>query len=191
MSYSGWPAYGAPQAGAPNPYQQYANLNPYSQPPQYPGYSQPQYAAPPSSASFYPAGYPASGSSQPASFPPVAPRAQSHYTYGSSRAMPGPSHTSNYYAAPPAYPQQNARLPQPSTSTADLNDPNVFRNYFRSGLRELTFNSRAIIEKLTALADQFSLRMATIVSDEIHTHLRTVSSFFARSYSSDSHLNVF
>lgn len=92
-----------------------------------------------------------------------------------------------YYNQPPPMQQQQyyqhqsqpAPLPplapmRQQAPTTDLNNPNVFRQYFSSGLQALTFNSKPIITDLTILAGDYSLRMANIISDELQTHLLTV-----------------
>lgn len=187
MSYSGWP-YGAPHTGSPSPYSQYGNMyqqqqQPQQQPP-YSTYQQQAYGAPAPSAMYgaQPA-YSASPSQPPLMYAaPLAPRSQSHFNYGPpppARSMAASAPLQAPYASAPAYAQQSMssvqQQQQLSTSSNDLNDPNIFRAFYRSGLQQLTFNSRTIIEKLTALAADYSLRMATVVSDEIQNHIRSVS----------------
>lgn len=110
------------------------------------------------------------------------PRAHTHYGYGPmSGGMPPSSSGTGYYGQPVAMPQAPPpRMPsappqQPTPQSSNMNDPNIFRNYFRSGLQALTYNSRQIIQDLTLLANDFALRMSSIVGEEIDGHIRTVS----------------
>lgn len=77
--------------------------------------------------------------------------------------------------AMPQQPQQPSYQPQ---LIADLNNPNIFRPFFRSGLDALQMNSKAIIQDLTGLANQYSLRMASIIAEELEEHIKTVRLLF-------------
>lgn len=102
---------------------------------------------------------------------PFAPRGQSHYNYAAT-SIP---QTSAYYSAPYPPPQPTRQMSPPAQQPQqELNDPNVFRSYFRSGLAALTSNSRPIIQDLTTLAHQYLLRMSTVISDELLNHIRHV-----------------
>ena len=115
---------------------------------------------------------PAYGMLQPSySMPPPMPQQQQQWN-----AYPPPQHV------PQPYYQQVQQMPQPQQHMGDprapnLHDPNAFRIYYRQGLIALNCNSKPIINDLTTLANDYALRMAGIIAEELEAHIRNVSMF--------------
>lgn len=145
----------------------------------------------------YGAEVPYGGYGQPAPAHSPAPMygSTSHAEYGAPAASPPPSyhqyqqHPQQHYqsshysspAPPPASytqppPQQPA--PGPSLPYNIGSDQNVFRGYFSHELRQLTFNSKPIINALTILAHEHATRMAPIVCQCLEEHIRQVRAEF-------------
>jgi hypothetical protein len=109
--------------------------------------------------------------------PPPPPLAQSYgYSQPSAYRQPPPP--------PPQWPppdighDQNAFRSVPFLVSIDvirsLYSDTRNRQFFRSELQNLTFNSKPIITNLTLLANDHSIRMAHVVVQTLEEHLRNV-----------------
>lgn len=75
------------------------------------------------------------------------------------------------YGYNPVPPMQGLDQPPPVIAY----DPNEFRNFYRFGLQQLSFNNKHVINDLTTLAKELQARMSVVVSKEIELHIKHVS----------------
>lgn len=96
---------------------------------------------------------------------------QPSYAGTSYRSSP-PAHSGYYYNQPPPHP------PAPAVYEFDAAS---FRREFARRLRDLTFNSRPIIQQLSMFAQEYA-RFSDIVGQCIKAHIREVSHFVREWY---------
>lgn len=109
---------------------------------------------------------------RPATSPPPPP------THSQYQQHPQQHYQSAYSSPPPPAPYSQPPPPQPQLGPSlPYNigtDQNVFRGYFSHELKQLTFNSKPMINGLTILAHEHATRMAPIVCQCLEEHVRQV-----------------
>lgn len=159
------PMYGVevPHGGGGGGYGQQAGPS-HAPAPGYGSTSHSGYGAPPPTA--------VSHSPPPASLHYPPPQQHQPYHGGAYSQSPPPPVAAPYAQPPPPHqPQQPAG---PSLPYNIGTDQNVFRGYFNHELKQLTFNSKPIINGLTILAHEHATRMAPIVCQCLEEHIRQV-----------------
>lgn len=201
--------YAQPPYGQQPVNQSYAGASPYASTSGYAGQGQPYGQQPPPSTPLYgvevpyggysqagPSHAPAPGYGGPSSHsgyggsPPPAPGPshyppqQQHHYQGGGYSSPPPPASAPYAQAPPPQHQQQQQPAGPSLPYNIGTDQNVFRGYFSHELKQLTFNSKPIINGLTILAHEHATRMAPIVCQCLEEHIRQVRIAFVYALSS-------